>query len=107
VCRPFWEALAVEPPQREHSLALVVVTPSPALEDRLLAEKLLPSGATLHMSSDTWFAYGVTRAGTFALATARPGSANAWEQPGEVLGLATLDNPGELAPLLRKWLPAA
>ncbi len=77
------------------------------MEDRQLAQRLLPSGAVLHMSSGTWFAYGVTRAGTFALARARPGAANAWEQPGDVLGLAVLESPDELAPKLRRWLPAS
>lgn len=102
-CQPFWEMMAVDLPGRDLGIPVVVVTPSPSTEDERLARRLVPAGARLHMSSETWFAYGVGQAGTFVLAAGAAGGPPVWEQPGEVLGWASLEAPSDLAPLLQAW----
>jgi hypothetical protein len=103
VCGPFWQALAHDDLVAGYGARLVVVTPSPALEDRAAAEALVPAGVRLHMSSSTWFAYGVGQAGTFVLAAWAPGAPPPWEEPGRALGHASITSPGELRGLLARW----
>jgi len=106
-CRPGWETLAASPPDRQLGVQVVVVTPSRSMEDEPLARSLLPPGAGLHMGSETWFSYGIGKAGTFVLVRTRSGDAPPWERPGEVLGSASLESPSEvanLAELVKGWL---
>jgi len=74
------------------------------MEDEATARLLAPPSAKLHMASETWFSYGVGRAGTIMLVAAAAGGPPAWEGGGEVLGGATLDEPDDLDGLLRRWL---
>ena len=103
-CAPLWDELASAPPGALLGAQLVVVTPSPAMEDRSTAQRMLPPGALLHMDSGTWFAYGVLQAGTFLLARYQPTGAVPWVEPAEVLGLASVTHIEELEPLLSRWM---
>jgi hypothetical protein len=90
---------------------LVVVTPSPSMEDERRARALTPAGAHLYMSSGTWFEFGVLQAGTFLLLRApegpgpHPGQDGRapWGGPGQVLGSVVPSGLGELRSLLAGW----
>lgn len=103
-CRPFWEMLADPDGRRSLGTKVVVVTPSPSMENRQRAEELTPAGVELHMGSETWFGYGVAQAGTFVLVQDRPDGRPPWEHFGEVLGEATPAGPAELSELVARWL---
>jgi hypothetical protein len=102
-CRDHWEALAGAPIELAPEVRLVVVTPSRSMEDELLARRLAPTGAYLHMSSDTWFMYGVGQAGTVVLVRSRAGAPPPWAEAGQVLGSAFLAEPGGMLELVRAW----
>jgi hypothetical protein len=82
---------------------VAVVTPSRSMEDERLAKELLPSGAELHMRSETWFDYGVTRASTFVLVRGPKDSPPAWQEQGLVLGTGNAQTPDELVELVKGW----
>jgi hypothetical protein len=82
---------------------LVVVTPSRSMEDELLARRLTPAAAYLHMSSDTWFIYGVGQAGTAVLVRSRHDGPPPWSEAGRILGSAVPAELGQLAGLVRRW----
>lgn len=113
VCGPVWEMLATLAsdeggPGESGTYQLVVVTPSPSMEDERRARALTPAGALLHMSSATWFDYGVLQAGTFILLRAAdavgPQAREApWCPPGHVLGSAVPSHPDELRSLVAGW----
>lgn len=104
-CGAFWEMLALGVPAL--GVPVVVVTPSRSMEDERLARRLTPPAARLHMGSETWFAYGVTQAGTFVLVRDRPDGQPVWESPGQVLGSGTPAGPAELSRLVEGWLAGA
>jgi hypothetical protein len=82
---------------------LVVVTPSRSMEDEILALRMTPAGAYLHMSSDTWFMYGVGQAGTFVLVRSPLDGPPPWAEAGQVLGSAVASDLGQLPDLVRSW----
>lgn len=86
-CAPVWATL--DAAASKLPVPLVVVTPSRSMEDEPRARQLTPAGALLHMSSDTWFMYGVAQAGTVMLVRQGP-AAPPWDEPGDVLGTAVL-----------------
>ncbi|HET9058292.1 MAG TPA: hypothetical protein VFN61_00100 [Acidimicrobiales bacterium] len=102
-CAGLWSDLKSAPPGGPIGAELVVVTPSKSMEDEEEAKRLLPGGARLHMSSGTWFFYGVLQAGTFLLALPGPEGLEPWLAPGEVLGMASVTDLSELPPLLLQW----
>lgn len=107
VCRPVWEMLAsVAGTCPVLPVPVIVVTPSRSLEDERRAHQLAPPGALLHMSSDTWFMYGVAQAGTFLLVRQAAGAAVPWEEPAPVLGHAVPADIGELTRQVEAWLSA-
>jgi hypothetical protein len=82
---------------------VVVVTPSRSMEHEQLAKELLPSGAGLHMGSETWFDYGVGKASTFVLVRSPKDNPPAWHEPGLVLGTGSAGTPDELIELVKGW----
>jgi hypothetical protein len=96
--------LADQAARHELGARVAVVTPSASLEDERLVRQLTPDGVEVHMSSETWFRYGVGQAGTFVLVRDHSGGARPWEAPGEVLGSATPEGPAQLAELVALWL---
>lgn len=88
--------------------SLVIVTPSPSMEDERLVGRMSPPGAVVHMSSATWFDYGVLQAGTFLLARAAgPGAGPPWLEHGVVLGSGVPCTLEEVAHMLACWRAAA
>jgi hypothetical protein len=102
-CREHWESLAATPFELAPGARLVVVTPSRSMEDELLARSMTPAGAYLHMSSDTWFMYGVAQAGTSVLVRSRRQGPPPWAEAGDVLGSAAPSDLGRLPDLVRSW----
>ncbi len=72
------------------------------MEDEQRARELAPPGADLHMGSETWFAYGVARAGTVVLVRDPPGG-EPCGQPGRVLGSALVDEGTDLTAMVAGW----
>jgi hypothetical protein len=105
-CRPLWETLADCATREALGVRTVAVTPSRSTEDERAVERLAGSGLVVHMSSETWFAYGVLQAGTFVLVRHAPGE-QPWQRPGEVLGTAAPATPAELEAVLARWLSRA
>lgn len=103
-CQAHWEMIAAAPVDLAAAAArLVVVTPSRSMEDELLARRMTPPGAYLHMGSETWFMYGVGQAGTFVLVRSRRDGPPPWSEAGEVLGSAIVAEPARLADMVRGW----
>jgi hypothetical protein len=108
-CEGLWERLGEWWPRRAaKDLDLAIVTPSRSMENEAEARRRAPAGAALHMASETWFGFGVTRAGTFVLVGAT-GAGRPWEAPFEaaVLGQAWLPasaTASELDQLVAGWL---
>ena len=104
-CRPFWELLADPGARSCLATNVVVVTPSPSMENRQRAEELTPAGVGLHMGSETWFGYGVAQAGTFVLVQDLPGELAPWVHPEQdhVIGCCTPASPAELLELVSRW----
>ncbi len=102
-CQPLWGMLADAIASGRLAAGVAVVTPSRSMEDEPLAKELLPSGAELHMGSETWFDYGVTRASTFVLVRSPKDSPPAWQEPGLVLGTGSAQTPDELIELVEAW----
>jgi hypothetical protein len=73
------------------------------MEDGPLAARLTPAGAHLHMSSDTWFMYGVGQAGTYVLVRSPTDGPPPWSEAGKVLGSAVPSDLGELPGLVLGW----
>ena len=73
------------------------------MEDERLARLLVPDGAHLHMGSETWFAYGVGRAASFALVRSPSNGPPPWQELGQILGSANVETPKELFRLVRSW----
>jgi hypothetical protein len=99
--------MAAAPEDLAAAARLVVVTPSRSMDDELLARRMTPPGAYLHMGSETWFMYGVGQAGTSVLVRSRRDGPPPWSEAGQVLGSATLDDPAGLAGLVRSWQEGA
>jgi hypothetical protein len=111
-CGGLWEMLAEWWPGRAHGVGLVVVTPSRSMEDEAELRRRAPAGALVHMGSETWFGYGVGRAGTFVLVQSAEGARPPWEPPfeGAVLGQALLgvgSTAPELEALVAQWVEDA
>lgn len=106
-CQQFWDMLADPVARASLGVKVVVVTPSPSMEDLRRAQELAPAGTELHMSSKTWFDYGVTQAATFVLVHGTPqaGPFGQAASCGGVVGSGTPANPAELVELLAHWLP--
>ena len=102
-CRDHWEVLAAAQADLAPQAQLVVVTPSPSMEDEGLARRMTPAGAYLHMGSETWFMYGVSQAGTFLLVRSPAHGPPPWAEAGRALGAAALVGPDELVGLVRHW----
>jgi len=102
-CHDHWGKLGAVALGTAGAAHLVVVTPSRSMEDEPLARSLTPAGAHLHMSSDTWFMYGVGQAGTFVLVRSSADGPPPWSEPGEVLGSAVPSDLGELPELVLGW----
>lgn len=102
-CREHWGSLAATQVELAPGAQLVVVTPSRSMEDELLARSMTPAGAYLHMSSDTWFMYGVAQAGTSVLVRSRRQGPPPWAEAGDVLGTAAPSDLGRLPDLVRSW----
>ncbi len=102
-CREHWAKMGAVALGTAGAAQLVVVTPSRPMEDEPLARSLTPPGARLHMSSDTWFMYGVGQAGTFVLVRSPAGGPPPWSEPGEVLGSAVPTDLAELPQLVLGW----
>lgn len=102
-CEAFWEMLADAANRDALGDQLVVVTPSRSMENERLARQLLPPGAYLHMGSETWFAYGVGRAASFAMVRSPRDGAPPWEEVGTILGAANVETPEELLTLVKTW----
>jgi hypothetical protein len=102
-CQPFWEMLASPAARDELGAHVAVVTPSRSMEDERLARRLVPDGAHLHMGSETWFAYGIGRAASFALVRSPSNGPPPWEELGQILGSANVETPEELVRLVRSW----
>jgi len=102
-CREHWEKMAAAPLELAAGARLVVVTPSRSMEDEALARRMTPAGAYLHMSSDTWFMYGVGQAGTFVLVRSPLDGPPPWAEAGQVLGSAVASDLGQLPDLVRSW----
>jgi hypothetical protein len=106
-CGPFWGMLADDASRDALGSPVVVVTPSRAMENERLARQLVPAGAQLHMASETWFAYGVARAASFALVRTASGAPPPWVEIGKILGSANVGSPEELVRLVAAWRAAA
>jgi hypothetical protein len=106
-CQPFWEMLADPATRAALGAQVVVVTPSRGMEDERLARRLVPEGARLHMGSETWFAYGIGRAASFALVRSPGSGPPPWEDAGKILGSANVEAPDELVRLVNAWRAAA
>jgi hypothetical protein len=106
-CQPFWEMLAAPATRADLGAQVAVVTPSRSMEDERLARRLVPEGVYLHMGSETWFAYGIGRAASFALVRSPRNGPAPWEELGKVLGAANVDAPEELVRLVKTWRAAA
>jgi len=106
-CQPFWEMLAGSATNDDLGAQLVVVTPSRSMEDERLARRLVPAGVHLHMSSETWFEYGIGRAASFALVRSPRNGPPPWQEVGRILGAANVEAPEELVRLVRAWRAAA
>ncbi len=106
-CQPFWEMMARSATVDDLGAQLVVVTPSRSMENERLARRLVPEGVQLHMGSETWFEYGIGRAGSFALVRSPRGGPAPWEEVGKVLGAANVEAPEELVGLVKAWRAAA
>jgi len=102
-CRPFWDMLSDPAARASLEVAVTVVAPSSSTEDQERLRRLAGPGLRAHMSSQTWFAYGVLQAGTFVLVRHAAGE-RPWQQPGEVLGVASPATPAELSEVLKRWL---
>jgi len=102
-CQPVWDALAAGVADRCPSFAVVVVTPSRSMQDEQEARRRTPRGVLLHMSSSTWFAYGVGQAGTLLLVRAAEGDAAAWVEPGTELARALPKTATEVRELFEQW----
>ena len=105
-CQPFWEMMADGSLPRALGAPLVVVTPSPSMEDERLAKRLVPPGVHLHMGSETWFEYGIGKAATFVLVRSRRDGPPPWQQAGQVIGAADISGPEELIERVRRWQAA-
>lgn len=77
------------------------------MEDERLARQLVPPGVHLHMGSETWFAYGVGKAASFALVRSPLSGPPPWEEVGQILGAANVEAPEELVRLVTAWREAA
>jgi hypothetical protein len=106
-CQPFWEMMAEGPITSVLGSRLVVVTPSPSMEDERRARRLVPPGVHLHMGSGTWFDYGIGKAASFVLVRSSRDGPPPWLQPGRVLGAADVESPAELLERVRRWQAAA
>lgn len=105
-CQQFWGMLADPDARAALGTKVVVVAPSPSMENRRRAQELTPPGVELHMGSETWFDYAVTQAGTFVLVHDAPDGRPPWEGPagGVVIGSAEPASPAELLDLVARWL---
>ena len=103
-CEQFWGVTPGYSALRGLKVGLVIVTPSPAMEDEHKARALLPSGAKLVMSSSTWFDYGIGQAGTVVLTRSKRAGPPPWEARAEVLGQACPEGPAALGDLVSGWL---
>lgn len=92
---------------------LVIVTASTSPGEAAQAVALAPAGARLHMSSATWFNYGIGQAGTFAMAQGAGAGAEStvarapWDGPVKVIGVGLPASTAELVQLARGWLAQA
>ncbi len=102
-CRDQWGEMGALARRTAGAARLVVVTPSRPMEDEPLARSLVPPGAHLHLSSDTWFMYGVGQAGTFVLVRSRADGPPPWSEAGQVLGSAVPSDVGQLPELVLAW----
>jgi hypothetical protein len=102
-CQDHWAKLGAVALGTAGAAHLVVVTPSRSMEDEPLARSLTPAGAHLHMSSDTWFMYGVGQAGTSVLVRSPQDGPPPWAEAGQVLGSALPAELGELPELVHRW----
>ena len=97
--------IAEGPPGRELGVNVVVVAPSPSMEDERKARAMTPPGVGLLMSSSTWFDYGVGQAGTAVLVRHSPrGCATPAMARGRVLGQARPEDASSLGDLMVRWL---
>lgn len=106
-CQPFWEMMADNLFTGVLGTPLVVVTPSRSMEDERRAKQLVPPGVHLHMGSETWFQYGIGKAGSFVLVRSPVDGPPPWQQTGRVLGAADVESPEQLVERLRTWKAAA
>ncbi|MGC8626217.1 MAG: hypothetical protein ACP5VR_01465 [Acidimicrobiales bacterium] len=102
-CRPFWEMLGAPPVAAALGAPVVIVTPSRSMESQRAVEQLAPSGVPVHMTSSTWFTYGITKAPSFVLVVPLDGDGPPLSRRGAILGQASVDNVPELLRLVRSW----
>jgi hypothetical protein len=58
-CQALWRGMTADPAAQP---SVVLVTPDPSTQSRRALEALVPPEQVAVMSSDTWHAYGITRA---------------------------------------------
>ena len=102
-CQDHWGKIGSLVEDLAPAAGLVVVTPSRSMEDELLARRLTPAAAYLHMGSATWFTYGVAQAGTCVLVRSPHDGPAPWAEAGQVLGSALPAELGQLPELVRHW----
>jgi hypothetical protein len=102
-CFPFWKMLSAPSPETTFGVRVVVITPSSSMESERAVAQLTPAGTQVHMSSSTWFAFGVSKAPSFVLVQSLDEEGDPWDGHARVLGQASVDLPGELADLVRSW----
>ncbi len=103
ICKDHWGKIGSLVADLAPGAGLAVVTPSRSMEDELLARRLTPAAAYLHMDSGTWFMYGVGQAGTCLLVRTPHGGPPPWAEAGQVLGSALPSELGQLPELVRHW----
>ena len=105
-CLAFWKMLRTRPPETTLGVHVVVITPSPSMESQRAVAELVPAGTPVHMSSSTWFAFGVSKAPSFVLVQSPDGEGEPWDGHARVLGQAGTETPEDLVDFIRSWRAA-